>query len=106
MKAPDGTTITGASEPSLLFIPPDPSHPNGTLLVVSGIHPAADPGKSTTLGLRISETLGLTWSELSFPFLPFSDDTTVGAFFQNQVAWDYVAKTAHLVIGNPGAPSL
>jgi len=37
---------------------------------------------------------------MSFPFLPFSDETTVGAFFQNQVAWDDVAKTAHIVIGN------
>ena len=101
MKAPDGTTITGASEPSLLFIPAgDPSQPNGTLLVVSGIHPAADPGKSTTLGLRASGDLGLTWSAMRFPFLPFSDEKTVGAFFQNQVAWDDIAKTAHIVIGN------
>ena len=41
MKAPDGETISGAHEPSLLYMPPDPkfpaSVPNGTLLVQSGV---------------------------------------------------------------------
>jgi hypothetical protein len=101
MKAPDGKIISRAHEPSLLFIPPSGDAPNGTLLVVSG----GDPPKGSTptgdtLVLRSSSDVGATWSELRFPFLPFSDPDTVGNFFQNQLAWDEDAKTAHLLIGN------
>ena len=107
MKAPDGELISGAHEPALLYMPPDPkfpaSVPNGTLMVQSGIDPANPPKgvpQAATLGMRLSNDLGASWSLIRFPFLPFSDIKTVGAFFQNQVAWDAEAKTAHIVIGN------
>ncbi len=107
MKAPDGETISRAHEPSLLYMTPDPnvaaSLPNGTLLVVSGVDPSNPPkgvAQGGTLGLRLSHDLGHSWSAVQFPFLPFSDPRTVGNFFQNQVAWDDEAKTAHIVIGN------
>ena len=50
--------------------------------------------------LRSSEDMGKSWSAIRFPFLPFSNPSTVGNFFQNQLAWDAKAKTAHILIGN------
>ena len=48
MATPDGLSITGAHEPSLLFIPPEASGGNGTLLAVSG----GDPPKQAKEPVR------------------------------------------------------
>ena len=100
--------IAGASEPSLLFIPPAPGAPNGTLLAVTGgrlpcedsgsLHESPCPG--ATLLLRRSADRGATWSPVSLPFLNFSNPTTVGDFFQNQLTWDSGIDVVLLTIGN------
>ena len=97
-----GGVIAGASEPSLLFVPPGPGAPNGTLLAVTGGHlPCQGSGcPGATLLLRRSGDRGATWSAVTFPFLNFSNDATIGSFFQNQLTWDSGAETVLLTIGN------
>jgi hypothetical protein len=77
MKAPDGELISGAHEPALLYMPPDPkfpaSVPNGTLMVQSGIDPANPPKgvpQASTLGMRLSNDLGATCERARFQSPP------------------------------------
>ena len=100
--------LAGASEPSLLLVPPSAAQPNGTLLAVAGGGlpcvgsgcPGIDLGLGRALVLRRSADRGATWSPVQFPFLPFSNYTTVGSFFQNMLTWDSVTREVVLTIGN------
>ena len=89
-------------------MPPSNTSSNGTLLAVAGgglpcvgPHcPGIDVGLGRALVLRRSTDRGASWSRVQFPFLPFSNYTTVGSFFQNMLTWDSLTEEVVLTIGN------
>eukprot|EP00039_Didymoeca_costata_P001306 m.51413 g.51413 ORF g.51413 m.51413 type:complete len:404 (-) comp10733_c0_seq2:19-1230(-) len=89
----------GCDEPSLLYIPPSTDNVNGTLLAVCGAIPAKS-GLGRAIVLRRSIDLGVSWSNITFPLLPFSNPVNVGTFFQSMLTYDPRAGLAILTVGN------